>query len=203
MPHPTLPGFVRFRRTPPSQSLRRLRMKHSTTFIFRNPSTFTRRLCTFSANFQRCLPETHTSTTLALKSLVFLSGGQTVYQIDDVRRHMWPDYINSLGTQQKATFLSTMFGGAGGIEARTVMVPVPLFSSAYYCRGGYQNPHGAWPAQSFRGQRVQIKIANTTEWVATGAGPTGFVEPPKIVVKEIYPPRRKFPPWPTSVLLSP
>ncbi len=128
-----------------------------------------------------------------LKSLVFLSGGQTVYQIDDVRRHMWPDYINSLGTQQKATFLATMFGGAGSGDARTVMVPVPLFSSAYYCRGGYQNPHGAWPAQSFRGQRIeiQIKIANTTEWVATGAGPTDFVEPPKIVVKEIYPTQAK------------
>jgi ribosomal protein S16 len=128
-----------------------------------------------------------------LKSLVFLSGGQTVYQIDDVRRHMWPDYINSLGTQQKATFLATMFGGASSGDARTVMVPVPLFSSAYYCRGGYQNPHGAWPAQSFRGQRIeiQIKIANTTEWVATGAGPTDFVEPPKIVVKEIYPTQAK------------
>ena len=41
-----------------------------------------------------------------LKSLVFLSGGQTVYQIDDIRRTMWPDYINSLGVQQKATFLA-------------------------------------------------------------------------------------------------
>lgn len=128
-----------------------------------------------------------------LKSLVFLSGGQTVYQIDDIRRTMWPDYINSLGAVQKTTFLATMFGGAAGATARTVMVPVPLFASAYYCRGGYQNPHGAWPGQSFRNQRIeiQIKLANKTEWSATGTGPTAFVEPPKIVVKEIYPTQAK------------
>ena len=128
-----------------------------------------------------------------LKSLVFLSGGQTVYQIDDVRAHMWPDYINSLGTQQKTTFLNTMFGGVSGASARTVMVPIPLFASAYYCRGGYQNPHGVWPAQSFKNQKIeiQIKIANTTEWAATGSGPTAFTEQPKIVVKEIYPTQAK------------
>ena len=128
-----------------------------------------------------------------LKSLVFLSGGQTVYQIDDIRRTMWPDYINSLGVQQKATFLATMFGGTGGQGARTVMVPIPLFASAYYSRGGYQNPHGAWPAQSFKNQRIeiQIKIANKTEWVTAGTGPSNFVEPPKIVVKELYPTQAK------------
>ena len=128
-----------------------------------------------------------------LKSLVFLSGGQTVYQVDDVRRDMWPDYLNSLDSKQHTTFLNTMFGGTTGATARTVMVPIPLFASAYYCRGGYQNPHGIWPAQSFKNQRIeiQIKIANTTEWVASGAGPTAFVEPPKIVVKEIYPTQAK------------
>ena len=129
-----------------------------------------------------------------LKSLVFLSGGQTVYQVDDVRQDMWVDYINSLGTQQKTTFLAMMFGGASSTGARTCMVPIPLFASAYYCRGGSQSPHGVWPAQSFKNQRleIQIKLANTTELVVSGGtGPADFTEPPQIVVKEFFPTQAK------------
>ena len=125
-----------------------------------------------------------------LKSLVFLSGGQTVYQVDDVRVDMWVDYINSLGTQQKTTFLAMMFGGASSNGARTCMVPIPLFASAYYSRGGAQEPHGIFPGQSFKNQRleIQIKIANTTELVTAGStGPADFVEAPQVVVKELFP----------------
>ena len=127
-----------------------------------------------------------------VKSLVFLSGGQTVYQIDDVRRDMWPDYLNSLDAKQKTTFLATMFGGSGE-TARSCMVPIPLFASAYYSRGGYQNPHGIWPGQSFKNQKIEIQIlmAPTTELVANGTGPTAFVEAPKIWVKEIFPTQAK------------
>ena len=128
-----------------------------------------------------------------LKSITILSGGQTVYQVDDIRRDMWTDYINSLGVTQKATFKAMMFGGTTGETARSCMVPIPLFASAYYSRGGYQHPHGIWPGQSFKNSRIeiQIKLANTTELVANGTGPTGFVSPPVIWIKELFPTQAK------------
>ena len=55
-----------------------------------------------------------------------------------------------------------MFGGASGETARSCMVPIPLFASAYYSRGGYQHPHGIWPGQSY--MRIQMDSATVLEY---------------------------------------